>query len=170
MELNQRYESAAVVPDPTAGRGAVGRGTASCTCRPPPGPARSSRTPGWSARTGDRVSTLDVTGKGKFTLLTGLAGQAWKHAAQKLDLPFLRTVVVGEPGTIDPYGYWRGVREIDEAGALLVRPDGYVAWRPAPPVWDADEALHQLTDALTASWPPATQPTAPGARYSTGAV
>ena len=52
-----------------------------------------------------------------MTLLTGLAGQAWKHAAQKLDLPFLRTVVVGEPGTIDPYGYWRGVREIDEAGA-----------------------------------------------------
>ena len=39
-------------PRPGRRRGAVGRGTASCTCRPPPGPARSSRTPGWSARTG----------------------------------------------------------------------------------------------------------------------
>ena len=32
---------------------------------------------------GHRVSTLDVTGKGKMTLLTGLSGQAWKHAAQE---------------------------------------------------------------------------------------
>ena len=58
-----------------------------------------------------------------------LGGQAWERAADKLDLPYLRTVVVGEPGAIDPYGYWRRVREIDEAGALLVRPDGYIAWR-----------------------------------------
>ena len=55
-----------------------------------------------------------------------------------------------EPGTIDPYGYWRGVREIDEAGAVLVRPDGYVAWRQSAAVWDDDEALRQLTDALEA--------------------
>ena len=58
--------------------------------------------------------------------------------------------MVGEPGTIDPYGYWRGVRETDEAGAILVRPDGYVAWRQTAAVWDDDEALRQLTDALTA--------------------
>jgi 2,4-dichlorophenol 6-monooxygenase len=56
--------------------------------------------------------------------------------------------VVGEPGTIDPYGYWRGVREIDEAGAVLVRPDGYVAWRQSAAVWDDDEALRRLTEAL----------------------
>ena len=124
--------------------------------------------------TGTRVSTLDVIGKGKLTLLTGIGGQAWKHAAQKLDLPFLRTVVVGEPGTIDPYGYWRGVREIDEAGAILVRPDGYVAWRQTAAVWDDDEALRQLTDALTAvlAQPVDTQsgehPAAP--EYTTAAV
>ena len=69
---------------------------------------------------------------------------------QKLDLPVLRTVVVGEPGTADPYGYWRGAREVHEAGAVLVRPDGYVAWRHTPAVWDNDEALRRLTDALTA--------------------
>ena len=58
--------------------------------------------------------------------------------------------MVGEPGAIDPYGYWRGVREIDEAGAVLVRPDGYVAWRQTAAVWDDDGALRQLTDALEA--------------------
>ena len=42
------------------------------------------------------------------------------------------------------------MREIHEAGALLVRPDGYVAWRQSNPVWDDAEALHQLQEALTA--------------------
>ncbi len=50
VELNQRYESAAVLPDPTAGTRS-GRGTASSTCRPPPAPGPSCRTPGSSAPT-----------------------------------------------------------------------------------------------------------------------
>jgi 2,4-dichlorophenol 6-monooxygenase len=89
-----------------------------------------------------------VTGQGKFTLLTGLSGQAWVQAAKDLDLPFLRTVVVGEPGAADPYCYWRRISEIDEAGVLLVRPDGYVAWRVSTAVWDAEQATGLLRDAL----------------------
>ena len=42
------------------------------------------------------------------------------------------------------------MREIHEAGALLVRPDGYVAWRQSNPVWEDAKALHQLQEALTA--------------------
>ena len=85
-----------------------------------------------------------------MTLLTGLGGQAWASAAAKLDLPFLRTVVVGTEGALDPYGYWHAKREIHEAGALLVRPDGYIAWRQPDAVWDDTDALHQLQDALGA--------------------
>jgi 2,4-dichlorophenol 6-monooxygenase len=149
VELNQRYESDAVLPDPHVGPEQWPRHREvylQATTRP------GAKIPhAWLVGPdGRRVSTLDVTGKGKMTLLTGLAGQAWKQAAQQLDLPFLRTVVVGEPGTIDPYGYWRGAREIDEAGAILVRPDGYVAWRQSVAVWDHTEALHQLKEALTA--------------------
>jgi 2,4-dichlorophenol 6-monooxygenase len=149
VELNQRYESDAVVPDSTAGSEEWQRHRElylQATTRP------GAKLPhAWLVcADGTRVSTLDVVGKGQMTLLTGLAGQAWKHAAQKLDLPFLRTVVVGEPGTSDPYGYWHRVREVHEAGAILVRPDGYVAWRQSVPVWDDAEALHQLEDALTA--------------------
>jgi len=45
-----------------------------------------------------------------------------------LGLPYLRIVVVGESGVIDPYGYWRGIREIDgpeqcPVGVHLDRPD-----------------------------------------------
>ena len=71
------------------------------------------------------------------------------QAANALDLPFLRTVVVGEPGYQDPYHYWHKIREIDEAGVLLVRPDGYIAYRVSTPVWDADTATELLADALS---------------------
>lgn len=85
-----------------------------------------------------------------FSLVTGLAGQAWLSAAKRLNLPYLRTVVTGEKGVEDPYFAWGRAREVDEAGALLVRPDGYVAWRQPAAVWDEEEALTLLQRALTA--------------------
>ncbi|KXF55857.1 2,4-dichlorophenol 6-monooxygenase [Rhodococcus sp. SC4] len=147
VELNQRYESDAVVPDPDAGDEEWARNRElylQATTRP------GAKLPhAWLVGAdGTRISTLDVTGKGMMTLLTGIGGQAWKQAAAKLDLPYLRTVVVGEPGTIDPYGYWRQVRETHEAGAILVRPDGYIAWRHSAPVWDDAEAVQHLETAL----------------------
>jgi 2,4-dichlorophenol 6-monooxygenase len=149
VELNQRYTSAAVVPDPTVGVEEWPHHPElylQATTRP------GAKLPHvWLVGPdGCRISTLDVVGKGRMTLLTGLGGAAWKRAAQKLDLPFLRTVVVGEPGTIDPYGNWHRVREVHEAGAILVRPDGYVAWRHSDAVWDDDRALAELRSALAA--------------------
>ncbi|WP_238998341.1 FAD-dependent monooxygenase [Nocardioides limicola] len=147
VELNQRYESSAVLPDPSVGEEEWPRHRGlylQATTRP------GAKLPhAWLVGPdGRRISTLDVTGKGQMTLLTGIAGAAWKHAAGKSRLPFLRTVVIGEHGTIDPYGYWERIREIPEAGALLVRPDGYIAWRHNAEVWDADEALQLLETAL----------------------
>lgn len=146
VELNQRYASAAVVPDGTPDEKFE---------RDPQLHVQPTTRPGaklphaWLVdATGHRVSTLDVTGHGKFSLVTGLSGQAWKQAAERLDLPYLRTVVVGEPGYEDPYAYWAKARETEEAGALLVRPDGYVAWRQLSSVWEADEAEAQLREAL----------------------
>lgn len=98
---------------------------------------------------GKRISTLDVVGKGKFTLLTGLSGTAWVHAAKELNAPFLRTVVTGDSGFEDPYCDWQRVREVSEGGALLVRPDGFVAWRQAEDVLDTDTAAAQLRTALS---------------------
>ncbi|CAM5498676.1 2,4-dichlorophenol 6-monooxygenase OS=Streptomyces violarus OX=67380 GN=FHS41_001172 PE=4 SV=1 [Streptomyces violarus] len=45
----------------------------------------------------------------------------------------------------DPYGDWARLREISDDGALLVRPDGFVAFRHASAAPDAGELL---TDAL----------------------
>lgn len=149
VELNQRYASSAVLSDPDAGEEHFARDPQlflQATTRP------GAKLPhAWLVGgDGRRISTLDVTGKGRFTLLTGLSGQAWKQAAAAVEAPFLDVVVVGEPGYEDPYGYWARTREIDEAGALLVRPDGFIAWRCTAAVWDADEAGARLRDALQA--------------------
>lgn len=148
VELNQRYESAAVIPDLDAGEEQWRRDRQlylQATTRPG---AKIPHT--WLVdELGHRISTLDVTGKGRFALVTGLAGQAWERAALKLDLPFLRTVVIGDKGAEDPYCAWPKLREIHEAGALLVRPDGYIAWRHPGAVWDDADAVRELQSALT---------------------
>lgn len=48
----------------------------------------------------------------------------------------------------DLYCNWARCREVTEAGALLVRPDGYVAWREFDAVWDETVAFNALRSAL----------------------
>jgi 2,4-dichlorophenol 6-monooxygenase len=148
-EMNQRYVSGAVLADQFA--------EPETWARDPQLYVQATTRPGaklphvWLVgRDGRRVSTLDVTGKGLFSLVTGLAGRAWVDATDALDLPFLRTVVVGEADAQDLYCEWQRAREIDEAGALLVRPDGYVAWRELDAVHDAATAREKLYAALCA--------------------
>ena len=45
------------------------------------------------------------------------------------------------------YVTWPGLREIHKAGAVLVRPDGYIVWRHDE-LWDEDDALEALRAAL----------------------
>lgn len=147
VELNQRYSSRAVLTEDSALDELFDRDRqlyAQATTRP------GAKVPhAWLVgKGGQRISTLDVTGRGKFTVVTGLSGRAWQRATELLDLEYLRVVVVGDVGFEDPYGYWARIRETDEAGALLVRPDGYVAWRQTAAVWDTDDAVRQLNLAL----------------------
>ncbi|MFD8817700.1 FAD-dependent oxidoreductase [Streptomyces sp. NPDC059627] len=148
VDLNQRYSaesSAAVVPDGT----------------PDPGFARDpelyhqpSSRPGaklphaWITSGTRTLSTLDTVGKGRFTLLTGIGGDGWIRAAAAQDLG-IATVVIG-PGQEyeDPYGDWARLSEVADSGALLVRPDGYIAFRHPAAAENAEqllgEALRQI--------------------------
>jgi 2,4-dichlorophenol 6-monooxygenase len=149
VEMNQRYVSDAVVADPALGPEEWARDRQlylQATTRP------GAKIPhAWLVgRDGRRVSTLDLTGRGAFTLVTGLSGQAWAEAARGLGLPYLRVVVVGTPDAQDLYCEWQKVREIEEAGALLVRPDGHVAWRHDGAVADAATARTTLIEVLAA--------------------
>ncbi|TFV51524.1 FAD-dependent monooxygenase [Blastococcus sp. TF02A-35] len=149
VEHNHRYASSAVVPD----------GTPMPEFRRDPQLyAQPTTWPGakiphtWVTREGHRVSTLDLVGRGRFSVVTGIGGEAWLEAAEalgaELGLP-ITPVAIG-PGREfeDPYGTWAELGEIDDGGVLLVRPDGVVAARHRSAPSSPQAASDWLRDAL----------------------
>lgn len=149
VELGQRYKSSAVFEDGTP--------------EPPyerdhelyyhPTTWPGARIPHcWLTRGTDTVSTLDVVGKGRFTLLTGIGGDAWVKAARSvsehLGVP-IEPYVIGPGRELDDlYGDWARVREIPDEGCLLVRPDAHIAYRSFEQPDDPTEALTQAISAV----------------------
>ncbi|WP_043724272.1 FAD-dependent monooxygenase [Kutzneria sp. 744] len=150
VEMNQRYESSAVIPDGSPeevfrrDRELYYQGTTRPGARLPHA---------WLVgANGHRLSTLDLVGQGRFTLLTGISGTAWVDAAAALPVTVTR---IGVDGLRDAYGEWLRAREIEEDGALLVRPDGHIAWRAARL---PDDPAAALTRAYTSIVRPASAP------------
>jgi len=79
-------------------------------------------------------STIDLFGR-RFAVLAGSAGESWRDAAQAagsaLGVP-VDTYRVGDD-VIDPSGRVEAAYGIGRDGAVLVRPDGFVAWRATAP-------------------------------------
>lgn len=148
VEMNQRCISGAVIADPEAGEEAFQRDRG-LYLQPTTRPGAKIPHAWLIGADGRRVSTLDLVGKGRFTVVTGISGRAWAEAVRSLALPYVDVLVIGQNGVQDVYCNWHAVREIDEPGALLVRPDGVVAWRHAKGVSDADKARHELSRALS---------------------
>jgi len=151
VELGQRYASGAVVPDGTP-EPAYDRDP-ELYYHPTTWPG--ARLPHvWLGRAGRRVSTHDLAGKGRFCLLTGIAGEAWADAAEKVatDLGIELAAHVIGPGRehIDLYEDWARAREVGEDGCVLVRPDMHVAWRAAGAVDDPAAELSQVLTAILA--------------------
>ncbi|MEU8437220.1 FAD-dependent monooxygenase [Streptomyces sp. NPDC029216] len=100
-------------------------------------------------RQGFRQSTLDLVAS-RFTLLTGAAGDNWIQAAReasaRLGVEVAAYRIGPEADVTDPEGRWPRAAGLTEDGALLVRPDQFVAWRA--PVMGAHPA-NDLTRALT---------------------
>ncbi|KIW62990.1 hypothetical protein PV04_09873 [Phialophora macrospora] len=83
---------------------------------------------------GKKISTIDLSGKGRFTLFTGIGGrEAWRSAAervkQELKTPIKVFTIGYRQDYEDIYMDWARLREVDEDGVVLVRPDRFVAWR-----------------------------------------
>jgi 2,4-dichlorophenol 6-monooxygenase len=87
----------------------------------------------WLVRQRQNFSSLDLVGKGRFTLLTGIGGDAWRTAAQAvsvaLGVPITVTTIGPDCDYEDPFGDWARSRCVDDDGVVLVRPDQFVAWR-----------------------------------------
>lgn len=79
---------------------------------------------------GERISTLDLFG-GNFVLVTGSQGKTWFESAAaaakqaRIDLNIYSVGVELK----DPSGEFESAYGISPTGAVLVRPDGFVAWR-----------------------------------------
>ena len=150
VEMNQRYRSDAVVADGTP-EPAFER-DAELHYAPTTWPG--ARLPhAWVFdRHGGRHSTLDLTGHGKFTVLTGIGGEAWVEAAKKLGgelgLEIVTRVIGPRREFEDHVGDWARAREIGDSGCLLVRPDHHVGWRSprasANAYDDLSKALNQI--------------------------
>jgi putative polyketide hydroxylase len=98
----------------------------------------------------DPVSTLDLFGAG-FTVLTSPGGKIWRKAAadaaRQLGVP-IASYAIGDPGLADHTNAFLDHYEIGQDGAVLVRPDGYVAWRSQ--TWAANGAplIHAVEQIL----------------------
>lgn len=145
VELGQRYQSGAVVSDGTP-EPAYNRDP-ELHYHPTTWPG--ARLPHcWVGDAQELVSTHDLAGKGRFTLLTGIGGEGWKQAAEVvgerlgLEIP---CVIIG-PGQDqdDLLGDWARLSEIQESGCILVRPDMHVAWRSQAAVDDCAAALEDV--------------------------
>lgn len=114
--------------------------------------APGSRLPhAWLERDGRRRSTLDLARSG-FTLLTGAGGDRWVRAAQgvadRLGVELAAYKVAPGAAITDRQGRWPHCAGLTEDGALLVRPDQFVAWRattmPDDPAGDLTRALTRV--------------------------
>ncbi|MER6116635.1 FAD-dependent monooxygenase [Streptomyces sp. NPDC001743] len=108
----------------------------------------------WVRRAGERISTLDLYER-SFVLLADAADVAWRRAAARvgerlgvrLDAFGIGT---GPGGDLEPEdgADWAEAHGTSSEGAVLVRPDGFVAWRAESGVEDAEKALHEVMVAL----------------------
>ena len=142
VELGQRYRSRAVVGDGTP----EPEYTRDPELYYHPTTWPGARLPHcWIGKDGHRVSTHDLAGKGRFALLTGITGSPWSEAAQKVGAELgldIAAYVIG-PGReyTDLYDDWARLREVEEDGCVLVRPDAHVAWRSPALVDDPEGGL-----------------------------
>jgi len=147
MEMNQFYESSAVVTD---------GGPAPQPDKDPEFWYFRSTYPdrhlihAWLTRDQRPVALIDLVGHGRFTLLTGVTGgAAWRVAVTAALAEFgveVGVVTIGHCGDYeDSWGTYAATREVAvEDGALLVRPDHIIGWRAG----DGTDATARLTAAL----------------------
>lgn len=138
LMVSYRYHSTAIVEEPGDD------GSLLEDCRVPTG-RPGSRAPhvllDWD---GQPISTIDLFGSG-FVLMADQAGQAWVDAARlvkdRIGVQLMRLRVNGEMK--DVQGCFRERYGVSEGGAVLVRPDGCIAWRSPGPTPNPAATLEQ---------------------------
>jgi putative polyketide hydroxylase len=101
----------------------------------------------WLERGGQRLSTLDLL-DGPFVLLTGPDGTAWHETARAVAVGQgigLTTYSIGADADLrDLENGWQTKMGMSSQGAVLVRPDGFVAWRTSTLPTNPAQQLEQV--------------------------
>jgi putative polyketide hydroxylase len=145
--IGYRYVSAAVIGDPAPADDDIHLVDA---LRAQPG----TRLPhAWVSDHGERISTLDMLGV-DFTLLTGPDDADWRDAAGGAPAP-VTVRSIGSDDALDLEGGWNTMTGLSSSGALLVRPDAFVAARfdTAPP--DPRQAVQRVLSTVLGTHRPA---------------
>src|SRR6266851_1577403 len=145
------YDSMAVVPD----------GTPPVAVDDPvtdyvPSARPGSRAPHVRLTRGhEQISTIDLFGP-YFVLLAGRDGDAWRQAAQAIGAswpPLVGYTVGGDGNLGDSDDNWHDAYGVDTDGAVLVRPDGHVAWRSRSGASNPADVLRATLDRLFGRMP-----------------
>ncbi len=101
---------------------------------------------------GAKHSILDLCGRGQFTVLTGIGGEAWARAAEEVGRTLgltIRSHVIGPRHPFEDHGgEWAEVRDVADSGCVLVRPDHHVAWRSKTLLADPAAELTRVMKAV----------------------
>ncbi|GCD96570.1 FAD-dependent oxidoreductase [Embleya hyalina] len=127
--------------------------------RPPNGEPGTRAPHLWLRRNDTRVSTLDLYETSPVLLVgAGPAGAAWQRSAQRasrrLGVPVAvyRVGTEAETAVVDlvtaPDVDWAEVHGVTDEGAVLVRPDGFVAWRVPVAEPDPEDTLMAVLGAV----------------------
>ncbi|KAL3476544.1 2,4-dichlorophenol 6-monooxygenase [Aspergillus californicus] len=99
----------------------------------------------WVEHKGCRLSTLNVLKYGSFGLIVGVGGAPFQQAAEVVSKEFGLEIPVYAIGYRclydDVLREWSARSEISDRGALLVRPDRFIAWRSFNRPSDPTDAL-----------------------------
>src|SRR5262249_32286224 len=103
----------------------------------------------WLEQDGRPISTIDLFSRA-FVVIAAPDGAGWAEAARSaargIDGLELEAHVVGRDGLSDREGQFASAYGLTSSGAVLVRPDGFVAWRATRM---ADDPVRALSRALT---------------------
>jgi 2-polyprenyl-6-methoxyphenol hydroxylase-like FAD-dependent oxidoreductase len=106
----------------------------------------------WVTRNGDRLSTLDLFGR-RFVVIGGAASDAWIKAAAtgSAHVPFPVDVYqVGAGGFDDPDRALAAAYDLT-SGIVLIRPDGFVAWRSKTTAGSPSAVIGALSQVISKS-------------------
>ncbi|MGW1560819.1 FAD-dependent oxidoreductase [Streptomyces sp. NPDC002144] len=107
----------------------------------------------WVRHQGERVSTLDLYERSLVLLSDGATPNGWHQAAlrlaERLSLPLV-PYRMGEELVPEEGADWAAAHGTTREGAVLVRPDGFVAWRCEGPVEDPESTLREVLTAVLA--------------------